>query len=472
MSDNRPYLGKDGGRYRTYNEKRIADTRYEQNAELIRLQKETAERLKNGGKTDSEMFAESFTELLLICIVGIFDFICNIFKKNKGNNVDKIGKNEEVIDEELLKIDLTNINECTDETDPLLEEAIELIIEKNQASASLIQRTFEIDYARAGRIIDQMEKRGVISGYQGSKPRKILITKDEKEFTHNSNEISENNVEQQSEIDDYKNYIIPPIELISNNNILRDIIETEDFRNSDTKLISVLGKNETKENVIIDIEDSGHLLLIGNEHKSKKLYINALIASIMYKSKPNEVKMIMINPNLEEANIYNEIPHLLIPTITDDRRAAGGLAWAVQEMKNRYLLFENENCIDIDSYNERVEENFPYILIVIDEIQDLIVNAKIDIEDAIYQLVEKGIKAGIYLVIATDETNSKTMNDKVNYEDFSKVIFKSLENENIQISYLKGQENIELQGATMLDEELNKVIQYTKNETLEGEIKI
>lgn len=291
----------------------------------------------------------------------------------------------------------------------------------------------------------------------------------------NSNMTSETNVKreddnnEQNEIDEHKNYIIPPIELISNDDIIRDIIETEDFKNSDTKLISVLGKNETKENVIIDIEDSGHLLLIGNEHNSKKLYINALIASIMYKSKPNETKMIMINPNLEEANIYNEIPHLLIPTIIDERRAAGGLAWAVQEMENRYSLFKSENCINIDSYNERVEEKFPYLLIVINEIQDLIVNAKIDIEDAIYQLVQKGIKSGIYLVITTDETNSKTKNDKVNYAEFSKVIFKSLGDENIQISYLKGQDKIELQGATMLDKELNKVIQYTKN-NMKGEL--
>lgn len=138
----------------------------------------------------------------------------------------------------------------------------------------------------------------------------------------------------------------------------------------------------------------------------KSVCINTLITSIIYKSKPSEVKLVMVDPKVVELSVYNGIPHLLIPVVTDPKKAAGALAWAVQEMVNRYHLFAEKNVRDIEGYNEVLEKDgtegkLPQIVIIIDELADLMMVAKNDVEDAICRLAQMARAAGMHLVIAT-----------------------------------------------------------------------
>lgn len=187
---------------------------------------------------------------------------------------------------------------------------------------------------------------------------------------------------------------------------LRDIIDTEAFKNHKSKLAVALGKDVSGTEIIADIAKMPHVMIAGATGSGKSVCINTLIASIIYKAKPSEVKLVMVDPKIVELSVYNGIPHLLIPVVTDPKKAAGALAWAVQEMENRYSMFAAKGVRDLKGYNEAVEndENFgklPHIVIIIDELADLMMVAKNDVEDAICRLAQKARAAGMHLVIAT-----------------------------------------------------------------------
>ena len=187
---------------------------------------------------------------------------------------------------------------------------------------------------------------------------------------------------------------------------IRDILETELFKNHKSKLAFALGKDVSGDAIITDIAKMPHVLIAGATGSGKSVCINTLISSIIYKAKPSEVKLVMIDPKIVELSVYNGIPHLLIPVVTDPKKAAGALAWAVQEMENRYTMFASKGVRDLKGYNEAVEkdDNFgklPHIVIIIDELADLMMVAKGDVEDAICRLAQKARAAGMHLVIAT-----------------------------------------------------------------------
>ncbi len=187
---------------------------------------------------------------------------------------------------------------------------------------------------------------------------------------------------------------------------LRDIIETEEFVNHKSKLALALGKNVAGEAVIADVAKMPHVLIAGSTGSGKSVCINTLITSILYKAKPNEVKLLMVDPKVVELSVYNGIPHLLIPVVTDPKKAAGALAWAVQEMVNRYSLFADKGVRDIKGYNAAIEKEggtgkLPQIVIIIDELADLMMVAAKDVEDAICRLAQMARAAGMHLVIAT-----------------------------------------------------------------------
>ena len=187
---------------------------------------------------------------------------------------------------------------------------------------------------------------------------------------------------------------------------LRDIIDSDKFKNSKSKLSFALGKDAAGELVVTDIAKMPHVLIAGSTGSGKSVCINTLITSIIYKAKPSEVKLVMVDPKVVELSIYNGIPHLLIPVVTDPKKAAGALAWAVQEMENRYHLFAEKNVREIQGYNEALEkegldEKLPQIVIIIDELADLMMVASKDVEEAICRLAQKARAAGMHLVIAT-----------------------------------------------------------------------
>jgi len=186
---------------------------------------------------------------------------------------------------------------------------------------------------------------------------------------------------------------------------LKDMLESKEFINHPSKLAFVVGKDISGESVVADIGKMPHLLVAGATGSGKSVFINSLIMSILYKASPEEVKLLMVDPKVVELGIYNGIPHLLIPVVTDPKKAAGALNWAVQEMVNRYKLFADKGVRDLKGYNAMLKANdepiLPQVVIIVDELADLMMVAPNDVEDAICRLAQMARAAGMHLVIAT-----------------------------------------------------------------------
>ena len=187
---------------------------------------------------------------------------------------------------------------------------------------------------------------------------------------------------------------------------LREVLESPEFFDSNSKLTVALGKDVAGNIQLADIAKMPHVLIAGSTGSGKSVCINTIITSIIYKAKPSEVKLVMVDPKVVELSVYNGIPHLLIPVVTDPKKAAGALAWAVQEMDNRYNLFATKGVRDLAGYNKVVEREggagkLPQIVVIVDELADLMMVAAKDVEDSICRLAQKARAAGMHLVIAT-----------------------------------------------------------------------
>ena len=187
---------------------------------------------------------------------------------------------------------------------------------------------------------------------------------------------------------------------------IKEIINSKTFKKSKSPLTVSLGKDISGSNIIADLTRMPHLLIAGTTGSGKSVCTNAMIQSVLFKASPKDVRMILIDPKQVEFGIYNGIPHLLVPVVTDPRKAAGALGWSVTEMLNRYKTFAQYNVRDITSYNELAKksddlETMPLILIVIDELSDLMMAAANEVEDAIIRLAQMARAAGMHLVIAT-----------------------------------------------------------------------
>ena len=188
---------------------------------------------------------------------------------------------------------------------------------------------------------------------------------------------------------------------------LRSLLECEEFKSSKSNTVVCVGKDVAGQPVFGDISKMPHLLIAGATGMGKSVCINSLLLSMLYKAKPDEVKFIMIDPKKVEFNIYNGIPHLLIPVVTDPKQAAGALMWAVEQMEKRYEIIEKARVRNIDAYNAKVIDNpgmgepMPKIVIVIDELSDLMMQVKDPVESLIMILAAKARAAGIHLIIGT-----------------------------------------------------------------------
>ena len=188
---------------------------------------------------------------------------------------------------------------------------------------------------------------------------------------------------------------------------LRDLLESEEFRNSGSKTFCCVGKDVTGNPVFGDIAKMPHVLVAGATGMGKSVCINSILISILYRARPDEVKFIMVDPKMVEFTLYNGIPHLLIPVVTDVNQAAGALMWAVDEMNRRYELMAKYEVRQLDSYNEMVKENpemgepLPKIVIVIDELNDLMQRVRKPVEDLITNITQKARAAGIHMIIGT-----------------------------------------------------------------------
>ena len=185
----------------------------------------------------------------------------------------------------------------------------------------------------------------------------------------------------------------------------RELLESGEFKNSKSKLTIALGKDIGGRVIVGDIAKFPHILIAGSTGSGKSVCINTIITSILYKASPDEVKLIMIDPKVVELGVYNGIPHLLIPVVTDPKRAAGALNWAVGEMMKRYSMFAETGTRNLEGYNEHIVaeggEPMPQIVIIIDELADLMMVAAKEVEDYICRLAQLARAAGIHLIIAT-----------------------------------------------------------------------
>lgn len=186
---------------------------------------------------------------------------------------------------------------------------------------------------------------------------------------------------------------------------MREIIDTKMFREAKSKLTVALGRDISGHEVCFDIAKMPHMLIAGATGSGKSVCINAILMSLLYKASPSEVKLLLVDPKVVELGVYNGIPHLLVPVVTDPRKAAGALGWAVTEMLNRYKLFADSSVRDIKGYNEMAAQQslelLPEIVIIIDELADLMMAAPNEVEDAICRLAQMARAAGMHLIIAT-----------------------------------------------------------------------
>ncbi len=187
---------------------------------------------------------------------------------------------------------------------------------------------------------------------------------------------------------------------------IRDVIGSKEFTSNDSNVAFAMGKDISGNCIVGDIAKLPHLLIAGTTGSGKSVCMNSIIISLLYKSTPEQVRLIMVDPKMVELGIYNGIPHLLVPVVTDPRKASGALQWAVMEMMKRYKLFADNNVRDMQGYNRKVGasgegEPLPQIVIVIDELADLMVVARKEVEDSIMRLTQMARAAGMHLIIAT-----------------------------------------------------------------------
>ncbi len=266
---------------------------------------------------------------------------------------------------------------------------------------------------------------------------------------------------------------------------LREVIESEAFKNNDSKLSVALGKDVAGSAVIANIAKMPHVLIAGSTGSGKSVCINTIITSIIYNSKPSEVKLVMVDPKVVELSVYNGIPHLLIPVVTDPKKAAGALAWAVQEMDNRYNLFAEKGVRDLVGYNKAAEHEgagkLPQIVIIIDELADLMMVAAKEVEESICRLAQKARAAGMHLVIATQRPSVDVITGLIKANVPSRIAFAvSSQVDSRTILDQVGAEKLlgkgdmlyfpsgaskptRVQGAFVSDEEVEQIVNFVKS---------
>lgn len=277
--------------------------------------------------------------------------------------------------------------------------------------------------------------------------------------------------------------------------MLRDLLQSEEFQKAKSKLSFAVGKDIAGKTVVTDIAKMPHLLIAGATGSGKSVCINTLIVSLLYKAKPDEVKLIMIDPKVVELSVYNGIPHLFIPVVTDPKKAAGALNWAVQEMTNRYNTFAEYGVRNLDEYNRKAEQikaagaeeepvKMPQIVIIVDELADLMMVAPGEVEDAICRLAQLARAAGIHLIIATQRPSVNVITGLIKANMPSRIAFsvssgvdsrtildmngaEKLLGKGDMLFYPQGyQKPARLQGAFVSDDEVSAVVEFLADKNL------
>ena len=275
--------------------------------------------------------------------------------------------------------------------------------------------------------------------------------------------------------------------------VLRDLLESEEFTSAKSKLVFAAGRDIEGNAIIANIAKMPHVLVAGATGSGKSVCINTMIMSILYHAKPTEVKLILVDPKVVELSVYNGIPHLLLPVVTDPKKAASALNWAVAEMENRYLSFAKYGVRGIEGFNDLVErenpeengeavKKMPQILIIVDELADLMMAAPGDVETAICRLAQKARAAGIHLVLATQRPSVDVITGLIKANIPSRIAFavsSGVDSRTILDSngaekllgagdmlYAPAGSNkaVRVQGAYVSDEEISKVVDFVSGQ--------
>ena len=208
---------------------------------------------------------------------------------------------------------------------------------------------------------------------------------------------------------------------------IREMLESDEFKHAKSKLTVALGKDIGGKVVVCNIEKMPHILIAGSTNSGKSVCINTIIMSLLYKATPDEVRLIMIDPKEVELSVYNSIPHLLVPVVSDPRKAAGSLNWAVAEMERRYKLLAEVSKRNIEGYNKLMEttggEKLPMIVIIIDELADLMMAAAKEVETYICRIAQKARAAGIHLILATQRPSADAITGLIRTNVPSRIAF-------------------------------------------------
>ena len=269
----------------------------------------------------------------------------------------------------------------------------------------------------------------------------------------------------------------------------REVVETSEFQNSLSKISMALGKDITGTSVIADLTKMPHMLIAGATGSGKSVCINTIIHSILFKARPNEVKLLLVDPKMVELANYNGIPHLIAPVVTDPKKAAGALKWIVTEMETRYELFAAAGVRDIVRYNYLRTQNketdlatLPYVVVIIDELADLMMVAPGEVEDAICRIAQMARAAGIHLIVATQRPSVDVITGLIKANIPSRIAFAvSSQTDSRTILDMNGAEKllgrgdmlyypmgaskpIRVQGCYLADKEMENVMKYLQNQ--------
>lgn len=268
---------------------------------------------------------------------------------------------------------------------------------------------------------------------------------------------------------------------------LKEVFKSDAYKQINTKLPFALGKDISGNPMVTDIAKMPHLLIAGATGSGKSVCINTLITSILFKSRPDEVKLLLIDPKVVELSVYNGIPHLLIPVVTDAKKAASALNWAVEEMTKRYNLFAKNNVRDFSSYNNKIDEKkdgdrLPQILIIIDELADLMMASPSEVEDSICRLAQMARAAGIHLVVATQRPSVDVITGTIKANIPSRISFAvSSQGDSRTILGMGGGEKLlgkgdmlfypvgspkptRIQGAFISEKEVENIVEFLKSQ--------
>lgn len=268
---------------------------------------------------------------------------------------------------------------------------------------------------------------------------------------------------------------------------LSEVIESNEFKNFNKNIAFAVGKDISGKCVVADLSKMPHLLIAGATGSGKSVCINTLIISLIYKYSPEDVKLLLVDPKVVELNIYNDIPHLLIPVVTNPKKAAGALNWAVTEMTRRYNLFAENNVRNIEGYNElvkkgRLSEKLPWIVIIIDELADLMMVSPGEVEEYIARLAQMARAAGMHLVIATQRPSVDVITGVIKANIPSRISFavssqidsrtiidsagaEKLLGKGDMLFYPVGESKpVRIQGAFISEEEVENIVNFIKDQ--------